>query len=102
VGFLQPSLKRQDLLRDGRYVLHSFPCDDNEDAFTVSGRAVPVDDPGRRQAATAQFLAERGLAEAPAGHADQVLFEFLADRCLWTATTGHGDWRPRHTVWRSG
>ena len=102
LGVLQPSPKRRDLLRDGRYALHSFPCDDNEDAFSVSGRAVPVDDHDRRQAATARFLAERRLAEAPAGLADQALFEFLVGSCLWTATGGHGDWNPRHTVWRSG
>jgi hypothetical protein len=49
-------------------------------------------------------LAEAGrrLAEAPAGLADQALFEFLVESCLWTATGGHGDWNPRHTVWRSG
>ena len=42
------------------------------------------------------------LAEAPAGLADQALFEFLVGSCLWTATGGHGDWNARHTVWRSG
>jgi hypothetical protein len=45
VGFLQPSPKRGDLHRDGRYALHAFPPDDNEDAFYLSGRAVLVDDP---------------------------------------------------------
>jgi hypothetical protein len=57
VGFLQPSPKRQDLHRDGRYALHSFPPDANEDAFYLSGRAVLVDDPQRRQLAAARFLA---------------------------------------------
>jgi hypothetical protein len=61
LGFLQPSPKRGDLRRDGRYALHAFPPDDNEDAFYLSGRAVPVDDRTRRRAATAQFLAERKL-----------------------------------------
>ena len=37
--FVIPSVKRNDLLRDGRYSLHSFPCDTNEDAFGVTGRA---------------------------------------------------------------
>jgi hypothetical protein len=102
LGFLHPSPKRQDLDRDGRYALHSFPCDDNEDAFSVSGRALPVDDPGRRQAAARQFLAERRLEQPPPGFADQALFEVLVERCLWTRTSGHGDWAPRHTTWRSG
>jgi hypothetical protein len=101
VGFLQPSPKRQDLHRDGRYALHAFPPDTNEDAFYLSGRAALVDDPQRRQAATAQFLAERNLTTAPEDLHVQELFEFYLQRCLWTQTSGHGDWNPRHTIWRS-
>ena len=101
VGFLHPSPKRRDLHRDGRYALHSFPTDDNEDAFVVSGRAVLVADPGRRQAATDQFLAERRLTTQPPGFEAQEFFEFSLERCLWTQTSGHGDWDPRHTVWRA-
>jgi hypothetical protein len=101
LGFLQPSPKRQDLYRDGRYALHSFPADDNEDAFSLSGRAAPVGDPDRRRAATTQFLAERRLDRPPPTFQAHDLFEFSIERCLWTATTGHGDWSPRHTTWRS-
>jgi hypothetical protein len=101
VGFLHPSPKREDLHRDGRYALHCFPPDDNEDALMVSGRAVPVADPGRRRAATAQFLAERRLETTPPGFQAQELFEFHLQRCLWTQTSGHGDWNPRHTIWRA-
>ena len=101
LGFLHPSPKRQDLLRDGRYTLHCFPPDDNEDAFVVSGRAMLVADPGHRQQATAQFLAERQLVTTPAGFEAQDLFEFFLQRCLWTQTSGHGDWNPRHTIWRA-
>jgi hypothetical protein len=101
LGFLHPSPKRQDLLRDGRYTLHCFPPDDNEDAFVVSGRAMLVPDPGHRQQATAQFLAERQLATTPGGFQAQDLFEFFLQRCLWTQTSGHGDWNPRHTIWRA-
>ena len=60
-----------------------------------------VDDPHRRQVATAQFLAERKLTAVPPGFHAQDLFEFYLERCLWTATSGHGDWNPRHTIWRS-
>jgi hypothetical protein len=62
---------------------------------------VLVDDPHRRQVATAQFLAERKLTAVPPGFHAQDLFEFYLERCLWTATSGHGDWNPRHTIWRS-
>ncbi len=32
-GFIVPSPKQADLHRDGRYAVHSFPLEDNEDAF---------------------------------------------------------------------
>ncbi len=60
---LIPSPKRDDLLRDKRFALHSFPADDNEDAFSVTGTAEPVDDPALREAAIARF--HRGAADAP-------------------------------------
>jgi hypothetical protein len=101
-GGFPPALpKRQDLHRDGRYALHCFPPDENEDAFVVSGRALLIRDPGRRQQTTAQFLAERELATTLPHFGVQDLFEFYLDRCLWTTTSGHGDWNPRHTIWRS-
>ena len=36
-ALLIPSPKLRDLLRDGRYALHSYPCPENEDAFYVTG-----------------------------------------------------------------
>jgi hypothetical protein len=100
-AFLIPSPKRNDLHRDGRYAMHSFPADENEDAFSLTGLARPVDDSDLRDVLGAQFLGERGLAEPPKGFADQELFAFDVDRCLYTVTTGHGDLQPRHTVWRA-
>lgn len=40
-AFIIPSPKRQDLHRDGRYAMHSYPRADNEDAFFLAGRAGP-------------------------------------------------------------
>lgn len=97
-----PSAKRDDLYRDGRYALHSFPRDGNEDAFYLTGLAVPVSEQSVAGPAAARFLAERGIAEPPAGFADGEFFEFRIGRCLLTRTDGHGDWNPRHTVWRAG
>lgn len=94
-----PSLKRDDLHRDGRYALHSFPVEGNEDAFYLTGRAVPVTDRALAAAAAAQFLAERKLDAEPPGFSDGEFFEFLIGRCLLTRTDGYGDWHPRHTVW---
>jgi hypothetical protein len=97
-----PSAKRDDLHRDGRYAMHSYPCPDNEDAFYVTGTAA-LARPGSElaQAAAAQFLAERELQAEPPGFADGEIFEFRLSRCLLTRTLGHGDWNPQHTVWTS-
>jgi hypothetical protein len=100
-AFLIPSPKRDDLHRDPRYALHSFPADDNEDAFSLTGSARPVNDAGVRRTMEKQFLRERDLAGPPEGFADQELFVFDIGRCLWTVTRGHGDTDPRHTIWRA-
>src|SRR4030088_274120 len=52
------SYKRQDLHRDPRYALHSYPCPNNEDAFYLAGEAVLVIDDNVLDAVRAQFLAE--------------------------------------------
>src|SRR5215213_8899952 len=57
-AFLVPSPKRDDLHRDGRYAMHSFPADENEDAFYLTGRAASVRDPERRRELEVRFLDE--------------------------------------------
>jgi hypothetical protein len=101
-AFIVPGPKRADLHRDGRYALHSFPCDDNEDAFYISGRAAPVADPALRAACAEQFARERADIGVPPPGPDQALFAFDIERCLLTRTSGHGDESPRHTVWHAG
>jgi len=100
-AFLIPSPKRDDLLRDGRYAMHSFPADENEDAVSLTGVAEPVADPELRGRLRAQFLDERGLGEPPKGFDEQDLFVFHVERCLYTLTTGHGDPEPHHQIWRA-
>ncbi len=92
-----PSYKRQDLHRDPRYALHSYPCPTNEDAFYLAGEARLVYEVDVLHTVRAQFLAERGWSEA-----DQQVFELSIERCLHTTTTGHGDFQPVDTVWRPG
>lgn len=94
-----PSAKRDDLHRDPRFALHSFPTPDDEDAFYLTGRALPVADPDLAAEGAALFLAERGIEAEPDGFADGEFFEFLVGRCLLTRTTGQGDWHPQHTTW---
>ena len=69
--FLVDSPKRRDLERDGRYALHSYPPEENDDEAYVSGRAVPVHDP-----AVITRLAE-ALRASP--DVDWRLFELLID-----------------------
>ena len=100
-AFLVPSPKRNDLHRDGRYAMHSFPADDNEDAFSVSGSARSLNDRATRETVATRFLAERSWAAPPDGFDEQELFTFDIESCLLTRTTGHGDPHPTHTVWRA-
>jgi hypothetical protein len=101
-AFIVPGPKCRDLVRDGRYAMHSFPCPENEDACMLAGDATRVDDADLRARLVAQFLAERStLPMTEADMADQTLFEFTVDRVLLTRTTGHGDPAPQHTVWRT-
>jgi hypothetical protein len=100
-ALIVPSPKQDDLHRDGRFAMHSFPCDDNEDAFYLAGVARPEADPAVAGEVRSRYLAERGTTEPPPGFDDHQLFAFGVDRCLYTQTTAHGDPAPRHTVWRS-
>jgi hypothetical protein len=99
-AFIIPSPKQDDLRRDGRYALHSFPCEDNEDAFSCAGKVRLVTDPGLRSELSAIFVAERVQFAVPAPPEADELFEFLLASCLLTRTTGHGDSNPSHQVWR--
>lgn len=98
-AFIVPSPKRQDLRRDGRYAMHSYPTDNDEDAFYVTGHARSVDDQAVRIACAEQFAAERAMARAPEELPTWELFAFDISSCLLTRTTGHGDPKPQHAVW---
>jgi hypothetical protein len=98
-AFIVPGPKREDLHRDGRYALHSFPAEENEDAFYVTGRAELIEDEPTRQALTELFLVERKMAQPPDELDGWELFRFDIVSSLLTQTIGHGDPSPRHTVW---
>jgi hypothetical protein len=100
-GFIVPSPKRFDLRRDGRYALHSFPSDDNEDAFYIMGRAARVLDEMTEASLATQFAAERHMSEPPADLSTWQPYSFDIETCVLTQTTGHGDPKPRHTIWRA-
>jgi hypothetical protein len=100
-AFIVPSPKRADLYRDGRYALHTFPMEDNEDAFYLSGVASQVPDRSTRDQLARQFADERSGQAVPAPAEEQHLFEFQVHTAMLTRTTGHGDARPQHTIWRA-
>jgi hypothetical protein len=101
-AFLIPSPKLSDLRRDARYALHSYPRENDEDAFYVTGRVNMVDSPELRARLERQFLDERAEFALPEDSLrDQGLVEFLIERCLVTRTVGHGDANPRHEIWRA-
>jgi hypothetical protein len=99
--FVIPSPKRNDLHRDGRFALHTFPAEANEDAFSAYGRAAMSSNAEQRDRLGRQFRAEREDSAPSSMPSDWELFEFRLNRCLLTRTTGHGDPAPRHSVWRA-
>ena len=102
-AFITPSLKRRDLLRDGRYALHSYPRPTDEDAFYITGRAALVEDEATRQRLWQAYAGDENRQGDvnEIGLAPQTIFELLIESALLTRTTGHGDPAPVHTVWRS-
>ncbi len=94
-AFIVPSPKCEDLRRDGRYALHSFPPADVDDEFYVTGRVMEVGDPGVKGAVAAAY-------HAPV-HQHDALFAFDLERCLLAKYERRGDWPPTYTRWaRSG
>jgi hypothetical protein len=69
--FLIDSPKRRDLDRDGRYALHAFPPEDNDDEAYLSGRARPVTDRRRIRRLAEAYRAEPRI--------DWRLYEFSVD-----------------------
>lgn len=100
-AFIVPSPKQRDLHRDGRYAMHSFPLDDNEDAFYLSGMASHLSDSRVRARLAQQFADERSDPAVPPPGEEQHLFEFHVQAAMLTRTTGHGDPEPQHAIWRA-
>jgi hypothetical protein len=100
-AFIVPSPKQKDLHRDGRYAMHSFPLEDNEDALYLSGMASYVSHSQTRDGLARQFADERSDLTVPPPGEEQHLFEFHVQAAMLTRTTGHGDPQPQHTIWRA-
>ena len=97
-AMITDSPKRADLLRDGRYALHTFPPKDVDDEFSVSGRARFVPDADRHAAVLAALRA-LGVASEES----DLLFEFEIDRAFHAAYKPRAaGWQPpTHRTWRA-
>ncbi|MEX2229958.1 MAG: hypothetical protein WEB13_10020 [Dehalococcoidia bacterium] len=100
-ALIVPGPKCDDLARDGRYAMHCYPPESNEDAFYLTGRAREVVDAATRERVEAQFRAERAALGIDFDLSAQRLFAFDVERCMVTVTTGHGDPDPQHTIWHA-
>jgi hypothetical protein len=89
--FLISSPKCQDLRRDGRYALHSYPPEQVDDEFYVTGHATEITDPAIREAVKAAY---HTTVED-----DHILFALDIDRCLHAKYQHRGDWPPTYTKW---
>src|SRR5262249_37368983 len=91
-ALLLVSPKLGDLVRDGRFALHSFPMEAGEDAFYVTGRVRVPGEVSLRRSVAAAFLAERGLAAPPPGFARNTLVEFLVEACVLSRAGRYVTW----------
>jgi len=94
VAFIVPSPKLADLLRDGRYALHSSGAEDVNDEFCLMGRAERVRD---RDLQAASLAACRFIPGE-----DHVLVELDMQRALWAHYSSPPSWPPTYRRWSSG
>jgi hypothetical protein len=81
-ALLMVSPKLEDLLRDDRFALHTFPLLDAEEAFYLTGRARFPRDEALRRSVSAAFLAERSMSGPPPGFGQHVLVELVLGTCV--------------------
>jgi hypothetical protein len=91
-ALLPVSEKLADLVRDGRFALHSFPAAAEADAFYVTGHVRFPADLALRRSGAAAFLAERGLSVPPPGFTRQTLVEFLVESCVLSRDGSYVTW----------
>ncbi|MGI5244012.1 hypothetical protein [Dactylosporangium sp. CA-139066] len=96
---LMVSPKLEDLLRDRRFALHTFPMGaadtstgPGEDAFYLTGRAAFPREGALRRSVAAAFVAERALAAPPPGFARHVLVELLVGTCVLSRAGQYVTW----------
>ena len=94
---IAPSPKRQDLIRDGRFALHSFPAPDADDEFYLTGRAEPEPDP-----AIVDRVAAAQVARGATTSGDELAFRLQLERALFSRYKPRGEpdnWPPEYLKW---
>jgi hypothetical protein len=96
-----PGPKRADLLRDGRYALHSetYPPPREDDGFAVTGQAAEVADRGTWQVVRDQVITDFG--QLWPDYDSLTLFELSVANCLLTLTQPDGTFSKGATVWKA-
>lgn len=97
-AFIGHSPKLRDLLRDGRFALHTFPSTDVDDEFFITGRATRTDDPEAR-ASVSRAVAAQGTTHGE----EDVLFVLGVERAMHAkyGPRGPGSWPPKYSVWKA-
>ena len=89
------SPKLNDLVRDGRYALHSFPKPEVDDEFYVAGVATPETDTRIRDIVYETYTA------TGASTSNDTLFELLLERVLHAEYESRPTWPPKYTKWNA-
>lgn len=92
-AFLGPSAKRDDLVKDGRYALHSHVDPAAPGEFMVRGRVRVVDDPDELAAHAADWYFETDDTWS--------LVEFSVERAVLGERRDADEWPPRYSSWRA-
>ena len=91
------SPKREDLLRDGRFALHSFPAPEVDDEFYLTGRADRVEDPELVERIEA---AQHAHGATTSG--DEIAFRLEIERALYSRYKSRDEpnaWPPEYLKW---
>lgn len=98
-GLIGPSPKRNDLVRDGRYAIHSFACPDRDDEFYLTGRAHLHQDAGLTGSARAALVASGATSSG-----DELLFAFDIEHAMLATYKKRGEpdnWPPLYRNWHA-